>query len=756
MLDSFIHFLYELVLYIDLFFCKVLSILYSLFDVFAGVKNVSFDGVEKPLIEVFFDDTPAKRIFMYMAIFGIAMSFAFTVYAVIKKIFDIDDKIKNSLGGILGNLFKSVLFILLMNFVIYMVLRSSNVLMERIIFAFNNESSEYSDSRPMTFDNAQYATMARVINTIGNYSVNSSYNSRYNINTCYNEIRRDMLELYNQGVFKHSYDKAPSSWQYYLAKIANAHNLAKEQNIDEYDETLTAAMISCMEQIWYNSKFVPIDKYVTDVEKIKSDNTPFDALIFLAGTSSAAKNEQFNKNPDIFDSLRYEYIRPEGKSIYNVKQVEEDFDISFGSFDHLAIIILGVVLAKVFLALCINCAARIFNLMLLYLIAPMFIAITPLDDGEKTKQWATAFIVQAFSVFGAVFGIRILMIFVATIFNANLVLFESATMNFFAKLLMVFAVSIAIEQASKIVTGILANNAGFQSIQASDVGSAGASQALGTAKMLGGKAFGLAKGTLGAAGAILNHTPLGTAKNLIASKFSNGIGGYLTGTGVGSKAGFDRQAEKQRDKAERQKEKEEEEKKAKAEAEKKAKEGGGKTDAGKADGATGGTPTNNSNLAEGGAPDAAKGPSGNSTPTNNNNLAEGGGDSSGGSPDATNGQSDNTSVNQTNNSNLGEAGSPDAASGNPDASGSGSGSGLSMSRADGFGLNTQQNNNGTVDAASTPGGIPVPPPMPQNNNNNLGGNGATQQKQRASLPNRVNKQNNSPARRNTVSYRKKQ
>lgn len=752
MFDSFINFFYELVLYVDLFFCKVLSILYSFFDIFAGVKNVSFDGIEKPLINVFFDDTPAKRIYAYMAGIGIAICFAFTIYAVIKKIFDIDDKIKNSLGGILGNLFKSILFILLMNFVILITLRSTNELMERVIDVFNNESSEYANQKPITFDNGQYATMARVINTIGNYSVNSSYNSRYNINTCYNEIRRDMLELYNQGVFRHSYDstkEAASSWQYYLAKIANAHNLAQEQNIDEYDETLTAAITSCMEQIWFNNSFAPIEEYSSNVEKIKSDETPFDALIFLAGTSHAAKNEQYNKNPDIFDSLRYDYIKANGKSIYDIRQVKVDFDISFGSFDHLAIIIMGVVLGKVFLALCINCAARIFNLMLLYLIAPMFIAVTPLDDGEKTKQWATAFIVQAFSVFGAVFGIRILMIFVTMIFNSNLILFSDATMNFMAKLLMVFAISIAIEQASKIVTGILANNAGFQSIQASDVGSAGANQALGTAKMLGGKAFGLAKGTLGAAGTILNHTPLGTAKNLIASKFSNGLGGYLTGTGVGSKAGFDRQAEKQRDKAERQKEKEEEEKKAKEEAAKKAQEGGAS--------AAGGTPTNNSNLADGGGGNATNNPpDAGGTPTNNSNLNEGGGgDASGGSPDA--------GEMPTNNNNLNENGGGDASGGPSDASGGGSG--FSMSHTDGFGLNNKPGYNNNSLSSSRANEFSMNATSPSNsgsgsgqNNKNIGGGGsAAQPKRRATLPNKISNNNktSSTARRNTVSYRKK-
>lgn len=560
MFDGLYLFFYELVYHIDYFLCKVLAILYSFFDVFAGIKQVDYDGTPMYLINVFFEKTPAMRIYSSMAIIGIAISFAFTIYAVIKKMFDIDDKVKNSLGGILGNQLKCILFILLMNFVIMLVLRSTNTLMERVIDIFNN-SSDKARYTSIEFTSDQYATMGRIMNTIGNYSLNPSYDSRYNVNACYNEIRPDLLILEGQDVFKYTYEfededgKLVKSWQYYLTKIANAHNLATEMYIDEYDEALMKAMTNCMEQIWVNDEFGPLEGYKSGVEPISSEDTPFDVLIFLSGTSRAAKNAKYNENPDIFDTLRYDYIKEGGKSIYDLGQVEEDFDISFAKFDHLAIIILGVVLAKVFLSLCINCVARIFNLMLLYLIAPVFIATTPLDDGEKTKQWSTAFIVQAFAVFGSVFGIRILMLFVSMVFNAKLVLFESETMNFFGKIIMVYAAACTLEQASKIVTGILANNAGFQSIQASDVGSTGAARAIGTAKMLGGKA-------LGAAGTILNHSPLGTIKNAVTSAWNTSPFGFLTGTGVGSKAGLERRYEKANDEA-----------KKKAQAEKDAKEG---------------------------------------------------------------------------------------------------------------------------------------------------------------------------------------
>ena len=44
--------------------------------------------------------------------------------------------------------------------------------------------------------------MGRIYNTIGNHSMNPSYNSRYNINKCYNEIRGDLQYLDRTGMFE--------------------------------------------------------------------------------------------------------------------------------------------------------------------------------------------------------------------------------------------------------------------------------------------------------------------------------------------------------------------------------------------------------------------------------------------------------------------------------------------------------------------------------------------------------------------------
>lgn len=401
--DSLVEQFFRLFLLVDQFLVWAVSVLYSMFEVFAGIRKVTRldakGNVETVdyLINMFFFDKSINTIYWGMAGIGIVLSFGFAMYALIKKIFDIDDKIKTSLGGILGNLFKSVLSIIILNFMVVSILTATNVLMQRMVSLFDN-ADLIGQGTEITFDESDYATMARILNTIGNYSLNPARNSKYNINACFNEIRNDMLTLQKKGAFNFTYrdyekvkkeggeegeytivykTNTKRTWQYELVRIAVAHNLSVDQPIDVYDEQLTNAIIDCMDDIEKYRDLAPLQKYTSPAEKIGPANTPIDAIIFLSGTLNAAKNTAFNQNPSIFDSLRYEYIRPGGKDIQNQSQVMQDFKLA--DMSHLTIIIVSLLVGNIFLSLNVNCVARIFNMLLLYIIAPPFFATTPLD-----------------------------------------------------------------------------------------------------------------------------------------------------------------------------------------------------------------------------------------------------------------------------------------------------------------------------------------------------------------------------------------
>ena len=490
---------YKLLYYLDVALCWIVELLYKMFSVFAGVSEISYhDGAlerKDYLLNYFFHHESIKNVYWDMAMIGIALCFFFTIIAVIKKAGDLDGKQQHSYGQILRGTAKSVIVILLMTAIMTAAITATNVLMSAITTAFNrSDNADQRDSIVFTED--QYATMARVLNTIGNYSLSSSSTSRYNINSCYNEIRPDLEWLQGQGVFDFYYEDVDEngnpieSWQSALQKIVNAADLRYDMNMDVYNASVSHAITDVMETINSNASFRPWASYERK-EVFDTTQTPMDVIVFLMGTSEAANNEEFNKAPSLTDNLRGPYYSG-SKSIYDIDEVSDDFDIAVGKMDHL-IIVVGAIKIIVDLAICtLNAVARIFNLLLLYLISPLVISVSPMDNGGKFKQWTTAFIIQCLGILGIVISMRLLILYLPIISNSDLELFDNQVMNMLGKLLLLLGGTEAAKRANGLITGILADNAGMQSIAAGDMSSV-ATGALGkTAAFAGGVVAGAA------------------------------------------------------------------------------------------------------------------------------------------------------------------------------------------------------------------------------------------------------------------------
>ena len=448
--------------------CWIIDILDSFFGVMSGQVQVSYNKQPYYLINVFFENASVRNAYWAMALLGILLCFVFAIIAVAKKTVDAGDKMRQGMGDILTGLFKGIIIIVSLTFIMTMTLDLTNALLQRVTYAFNH-SEDIDKPVTITYTDEEYAAMARVLNTIGNYSLNPSYNSRYNINSCFNEIRTDLQFLKEKGAFSLHYvtdENNPVSWQSELQKIVNAADLSRDLKLDVYDAGVTNAIVSLMKTMQQNSSFAPLQsyerKYVSNSSKV-----PLDRLIFLMCTMDAAKNPAFNDSPTVGDELRGAYYTGE-KSIYNRESVFADFEISKINF--IVLIAVAFKLIWDYAVIIINCVARIFNLLLLYLIAPPCIATLPLDEGGKMKQWTTAFVIQCFGVFGTIIAMRVMLLFIPIVIDNNLLLFDNYVLNLMAKVIIILGGMETAKRASGMVTGILADNAGMQAITASDMG----------------------------------------------------------------------------------------------------------------------------------------------------------------------------------------------------------------------------------------------------------------------------------------------
>lgn len=487
---------------------KVVSIIYGFFDVFSGGSTIRYDSEDTYMINIFFGNRQINQIYWGMALIGFIIIFVVTIVAVIKKSFDIEGKEQRSMGIILLDAGKSSLTILLISFAMTAVLNLTNVLINRVNYIFNN-AGHLDQLISMKFSDEQFAAMARIYNTIGNYSLNDSYNSRYNLNSCYNEVREDLIYLEDQLVFEFDYNKIDgNNWQGMLAKLEKSWDPHYEHSIEYYDAT-SSVLLEIMDTLRKDKSFYPLREIKNEEYSEIAESVSVDRILFLIGTMSSAKNSRYNTNPSLSDALRKPYMTGT-RSIYSYSQVSDDFNTSMTGIDYILIALAGFFTMKNLFICLFNAITRMFNLVGLYIIGPPVAGISPLDNGSMFKQWVQATVVQMFSIFGTIIPMRLVLMFLPIVLDSKLELFPSSiTISTMAKIVFVVASMEASTRFSEVINGILAGHGGGASMRNSDaaasVGSAIGGVAAGGAMLAGGAA----KAVAGGVGTALGHTYLG-------------------------------------------------------------------------------------------------------------------------------------------------------------------------------------------------------------------------------------------------------
>ncbi len=446
-------------------FLNLVDFIESFFDVFAGTAKIFYKGNSEFLFNVFFGHSAVTNAFWAMALIAVVLAFGFCIVQLARKSTDVTGSVKQSVGQIISNFLRCMLIIVMLNAGTVAAINITNVLLDRINYAMENAEILHQREEDRSFTEEEYATMTKILATVANYSANPSSESRYNINSCFNAIRVDLLSLHESGLFNYDYpldDNGHYTWQGALTLLATSADLTKDLNLDTYySDVANAFRIVNLELLTYGD-FAPL--------KTAHFSTPAsietDTLIFLI-TGMQASNNSIYDNGDFNDTIRKGYISGE-KSYNDLDQVRKDFNL--WKMDYL----IGYIACIVFLivmAICIfTFIVRLFNLLLLYITAPLFVASMPMDDGSKWQSWTQAFIIQLFSGFGIIIAMRLYLIIIPVIVSSDLVFFagsgaDSALLNHMAQLLMILGGAWAVLQSGGVIIGILAGNPGMAAIQ---------------------------------------------------------------------------------------------------------------------------------------------------------------------------------------------------------------------------------------------------------------------------------------------------
>lgn len=216
--------------------------------------------------------------------------------------------------------------------------------------------------------------------------------------------------------------------------------------------------------------------------------------IFLTTSLDAAKNEDYNTSTaadptsvGFEDSLRSPYYYGE-KRYDQIEVVRADFN--FSKFDYVVGYSMGIFMLIIIAFCLITFVQRIFEVIMLYLVSPLFVSTMPLDDGEYFKKWREMFIAKIFMGFGSAIGMRIYLMIIPIIMGNSIAFYNpdlgesmSTEMTYVMKLLFVVGGAFAVWKSNSMLTTLL-------NFQAGQSEAAGSALVGGAAAWVGNKIYG--------------------------------------------------------------------------------------------------------------------------------------------------------------------------------------------------------------------------------------------------------------------------
>ena len=217
-----------------------------------------------------------------------------------------------------------------------------------------------------------------------------------------------------------------------------------------------------------------------------------DRILWLNASLNAAKSDSMNVNsPNAVqgigagDSLRkpfaggtYSYKYTDIQNNASLKSLfESSFD--YAKFDYGLGIVGALVVIIVLGAAVITLIRRVLEILVLYIVGPLFASTMPLDDGEMFKRWKDMFIAKFFSSFGAVFAMRLFMVLSPIVCSNKLVLApDNPMLNSFLQLLFIVGGAYAVYKMQSMITQLLSHEAAMAENENRGI----VSSVLGTAK----------------------------------------------------------------------------------------------------------------------------------------------------------------------------------------------------------------------------------------------------------------------------------
>lgn len=204
-------------------------------------------------------------------------------------------------------------------------------------------------------------------------------------------------------------------------------------------------------------------------------STTLGRMVFTVASMNACLDKKLNLNSGgsvgINDRVRSKFYYLSGNMDYTDSDVvKEYFDLA--GFDY----VIGILLAGFLVVIMASCLVifvqRLFDMLLLYLVSPLFVGMMPLDDGERFGKWRELFIGKAFSGFGMVVAMKMYVMLCPVIMGSEIQFSRTSTeLDYMTKMVFLLGGAWAVLKSGSTITSLLSAQAGSTEAETASVAS---------------------------------------------------------------------------------------------------------------------------------------------------------------------------------------------------------------------------------------------------------------------------------------------
>lgn len=341
-----------------------------------GEQLTGASGDGKDLVYGFITDTAVQNVFWSIVALSIVLLFVCTLIALIKSEFTIDLK-GSAKGPIIGRAFKSLVNFITVPVITIVAILGTNFLTKSIYDMFGGEDS----------------TIVTKCFYVGAYNAN-----RARINTVF------ATDLHNNA----------------YSSIDSGDNQVFNNGTSPFEGKSQKEIADLIDQYFLEGKEITLEynkvNFFSEAYEGHLCTTFEEAAGVLIGDAIGQIYEYGYVN---WSLILFGYPSSDGDiNLIDLREVNFFYDLS--EFDFILSVGSAVVMSWLLLSVGVVLLKRVFELTILFLLAPAMTAIAPLDGGQSEKKWRGEFMKRLLAVIGPIFAYNMYFLMVPLFENIEL------------------------------------------------------------------------------------------------------------------------------------------------------------------------------------------------------------------------------------------------------------------------------------------------------------------------------------------------